>query len=254
LDQHRLAVEKSREAYQKQFDIGQRTLLDLLDTENEYFQAQRAYVIADYDRTLAFGRTQAAMGAMLSSIGLQRLDTPELKDAKETAEFDPYSTCPPEKASQLVIDKDKVFADAMANLPKPVVAAPVTSTAVNGVGLADGAKPAQGQTLKGVNFDFDSSKLRPDTLAILDDDVRNLKINAKTVLEVAGHTDSVGPEPYNQRLSERRAWSVANFLMDKGIDKTRVKAKGYGETKPIADNATDAGRAKNRRVELNPVK
>jgi adhesin transport system outer membrane protein len=254
LDQHRLAVEKSREAYQKQFDIGQRTLLDLLDTENEYFQAERAYVIAEYDRTLAYGRTQAAMGTLLSGIGLQRLDTPELKDSKETAEFDPYSICPPEKAQQVVIDKDKVFAEAMASMPKPAAAAPVVAAGMAGAALPDAGKSGQVQGLRGVNFDFDSSKLRPDALSILDEDVRNLKINAKSMVEVAGHTDNVGPDAYNQRLSERRAWSVANFLMDKGVDKTRLKTKGYGETKPVADNTTDAGRAKNRRVELNPAK
>lgn len=254
LDQHRLSVSKAREAYQKQFEIGQRTLLDLLDTENEYFQAQRSYTIAEYDRALAFGRTQAGMGNMLASIGLQRLDTPELKDSKETAEFDPYAVCPPDKATQVAVDKDKIFADAMASAPAPVVA---NATPAGGVGAAmtgDGGAVGTSQGLRSVNFDFDSSKLRPDALTILDDNVRTLKMNAKAMVEVAGHADSVNSEQYNQRLSERRAWSVTNFLTEKGVEKKRLKPKGYGELKPAADNSTAEGRAKNRRVDLNLLK
>jgi adhesin transport system outer membrane protein len=255
LDQHRLSVEKAREAYQKQFEIGQHTLLDLLDTENEYFQAQRAYVIAQYDRELAFARTQAGMGTLLPSIGLQRLETPELKDAKETAEFDPYSVCPPDKAAQVTVDKDKIFAEAMAAMPKPASDAGTAPAAMAAAAAATAATPAPSMAaadkgLRGVNFDFDSSKLRPDALEILDADVRNLKIKSGAMVEVSGHTDSVGPDRYNQRLSERRAWTVTNFLVDKGVDKKRLQPKGYGEAQPAASNTTADGRAKNRRVDL----
>jgi OOP family OmpA-OmpF porin len=70
------------------------------------------------------------------------------------------------------------------------------------------------------------------------------------VVEVAGHTDSVGTDSYNQGLSERRAQAVVNYLVAKGINASRFKARGYGESEPVADNATDEGRAENRRVEL----
>lgn len=259
LDQHRLSVEKSREAYQRQFDIGQRTLLDLLDTENEYFQAQRAYSIAMHDHALAYARTQAGMGSLLGSVGLQRLDTPDLRDAKETAEFDPYSICPPDKVSQAVVDKEKVFAEAMANAPKVAAAAPVAlgaAVALPAPAVAASAAKAPaaavaGPGLRSVNFDFDSSKLRPDAITILDDNVRTLKMKPAVMVEVAGHADSVHTEAYNQRLSERRAWTVTNFLKEQGIDKGRLTPKGYGELKPVASNDTADGRAKNRRVDLN---
>ena len=71
---------------------------------------------------------------------------------------------------------------------------------------------------------------------------------------VEGHTDSVGSDQLNQKLSEERANSVRNFLIDKGIDAGRLTAIGYGEEKPIATNNTRAGRAQNRRVEINLVK
>jgi OOP family OmpA-OmpF porin len=69
-------------------------------------------------------------------------------------------------------------------------------------------------------------------------------------VNLSGHTDSIGTEAYNQKLSERRAASVKNYLTKKGIDAGRISAQGFGETKPIADNKTKEGRAKNRRVEI----
>ncbi len=256
LDQHRLSVEKAREAYQKQFDIGQRTLLDLLDTENEYFQAERAYAIAQYDQSLAFARTQSSMGNLLTSVGLQRLDTSELKQSKESAEFDPYAVCPPEKPVQIAVDKDKIFAEAMASQGVVVgtandATAMVPVAAPGGMAGTGDKAMAPGQVLATVNFDFDSYKLRPDALNILDENARSLKMNQQVKVEVAGHADSVHTEAYNQRLSERRAWAVTNFLMDKGIEKDRLQTKGYGEAKPVASNKTAEGRAKNRRVDLN---
>jgi OOP family OmpA-OmpF porin len=142
----------------------------------------------------------------------------------------------------------------MASAPTPVATA-VTPSAAAGASMAGGGGAADGsQGLRSVNFDFDSSKLRPDALTILDDNARTLKMNANAMVEVAGHADSVNSEQYNQRLSERRAWSVTNFLTEKGVDKKRLKPKGYGELKPAADNATAQGRAKNRRVDLNILK
>ena len=70
------------------------------------------------------------------------------------------------------------------------------------------------------------------------------------MVEVAGHTDSMGSEAYNQGLSERRAQSVQDYLVSKGVKAQRLTAKGYGESMPVASNDTDAGRAENRRVEL----
>jgi len=72
-------------------------------------------------------------------------------------------------------------------------------------------------------------------------------------IEIGAHTDDVGANTYNQQLSLKRAQSVKAYLIKKGISKDRIKAKGYGENKPIADNATEEGRAKNRRVEISVI-
>ena len=112
--------------------------------------------------------------------------------------------------------------------------------------------------LKGVNFDFDKSTLRPDAVAILDEAVEILKRYPDLRVEVAGHTDAIGTDAYNQGLSERRARAVYDYLTGNGIDASRmVGPNGYGESRPIAPNTNEdgsdnpEGRAQNRRTELN---
>ena len=102
-------------------------------------------------------------------------------------------------------------------------------------------------------FDFDKSVLKPDGKAKLDDLVSKVKgINLEVIIAV-GHTDSIGTDAYNQRLSVRRAEAVKAYLVSKGIEKNRVYTEGKGEKQPVADNKTAEGRAKNRRVEIEVV-
>jgi OOP family OmpA-OmpF porin len=112
--------------------------------------------------------------------------------------------------------------------------------------------------LKGVNFDFDKSTLRPDAVAILNEAIEILKRYPDLRVEVAGHTDSKGTDQYNQALSERRATAVYDYLTSNGIDAGRLMGPtGYGESRPIAPNTNPdgsdnpEGRAQNRRTELN---
>lgn len=104
--------------------------------------------------------------------------------------------------------------------------------------------------LHGVNFAFDSARLLPNAVTVLDEAVTVLKRRKDIDVEVVGHTDSTGPKQYNQTLSERRAKSVYDYFVSKGIDADRLSTKGYGETRPAFSNKTREGRAKNRRVEL----
>jgi OmpA-OmpF porin, OOP family len=112
--------------------------------------------------------------------------------------------------------------------------------------------------LRGVNFDFDKSTLRPDAVEILREAVDILRRYPELRVEVAGHTDAIGTDAYNQRLSERRARAVYDFLTSNGIGANRlVGPNGYGESRPIAPNTNPdgsdnpEGRARNRRTELN---
>jgi len=102
-------------------------------------------------------------------------------------------------------------------------------------------------------FDFDKSVLKNDGKAKLDDLVQKVKaINLEVIIAV-GHTDSIGTDAYNQKLSVRRAEAVKAYLISKGIDKNRIYTEGKGESQPVADNRTKEGRAKNRRVEVEVV-
>lgn len=99
-------------------------------------------------------------------------------------------------------------------------------------------------------FDFDKTAIKPDGARILDRLVEFLNQNPDKKVDLEGHTDWIGTEKYNQGLSERRAASVRNYLTEKGINPGRITTRGFGELKPIADNKTRDGRAKNRRVEV----
>ncbi len=104
--------------------------------------------------------------------------------------------------------------------------------------------------LSEVLFEVNSFKLREELFPKLDSIVAFLNRNPSTRIEISGHTDATGKEPHNLRLSENRADAVAEYIVDKGIATSRVTFNGYGSSRPIAGNDTEAGRRKNRRVEI----
>ncbi len=105
----------------------------------------------------------------------------------------------------------------------------------------------------GVTFDFGRADLKPQFRPALDNVARTLAEYEQTIVEVAGHTDSIGSDAVNQRLSEQRANSVGNYLIGQGLRRERFELVGFGKQYPIADNSTDQGRAQNRRVEIRVV-
>jgi OOP family OmpA-OmpF porin len=105
--------------------------------------------------------------------------------------------------------------------------------------------------LRGVNFDFDKSTIRPDAADTLAEAARILREEPNLRVSVDGHTDARGTDEYNERLSERRAEAVTDHMTRLGISGSRLVPHGYGESRPVATNDTEEGRAQNRRVELN---
>ena len=150
-------------------------------------------------------------------------------------------------------------APAPAAAPAPRAAAPAAAPAAPAARPpAPAPAPAPAAATKvtyaaDTFFDFDKSVLKADGKAKLDDLVGKVKaINLEVIIAV-GHTDSVGADAYNQKLSVKRADAVKAYLVTKGIEKNRVYTEGKGEKQPVADNKTDAGRSKNRRVEIEVV-
>jgi OOP family OmpA-OmpF porin len=106
-------------------------------------------------------------------------------------------------------------------------------------------------TLHGPQFDFDKSALKPEGKRMVDTAVKAMRDDPNMRVSVEGHTDSVGSDAYNQRLSERRANVVRDYMVEQGIAASRITAVGFGESKPVASNETAAGRAENRRVDID---
>ena len=108
-------------------------------------------------------------------------------------------------------------------------------------------------TLPDVTFDFDKAAIRPEGAKVLGEWESRLEQCSAVHVAIQGHTDSVGSDAYNLKLSQRRAEAVRDFLVEKGIAAARLTTKGFGKADPVASNATPEGRAQNRRVELVPA-
>ena len=151
--------------------------------------------------------------------------------------------------------------DGALEAPKAAAPAPAAAAAPAPAPAAKAPAPAPAPAVAAQKvtyaadafFDFDKSVLKPEGRAKLDDLVSKIQgINLEVIIAV-GHTDSVGSDAYNQKLSVRRAEAVKAYLISKGIERNRIYTEGKGEKQPVADNRTAEGRAKNRRVEVEVV-
>jgi adhesin transport system outer membrane protein len=240
-DQHRLSTEKAREAYRQQYDIGQRTLLDLLDTQNEFFEATRAYTNARYDLAIAESRTLNGMGGLMNALGVARTELPSPSEVGQKRERDYDGICSIIDDIEPAIDKDKLLADA----PPLQRAAPIP--------IAKPAPAPEKITFSAdAFFDYDKSVLKEEGINKLTDFAAKMKATGKDkeMIIAVGHTDGRGSVSYNMKLSLARANAVKTFLITKGLNPDLMKTEGKGKSEPIATNDTDEGRARNRRVEI----
>jgi len=114
--------------------------------------------------------------------------------------------------------------------------------------------PVKSYRIEGVNFEFDSAKLTPTAKGILDEAASGIKAASTHTFNVVGHTDSVGSDAYNMALGQRRADSVKEALVGRGVPASQLRTSSMGKREPIASNSTAEGRAQNRRVDITPVK
>ena len=238
LDTHRLSIDKAMQAYRQQFDIGQRTLLDLLDTQNELFEARRAHVNARHDALIAQARTLAGMGRLTAALGVVRPDQPSPQDAGQDREplLPPEELCPFDMPEPFVLDQT---VELPPRAPVPPVAAALA--------------PIQLNLSADALFDFDQSVLKPAGRDRLDELLARIKGLEVEIVLVVGHTDWIGTDAYNIALSLRRATAVRAYLVSQGLPAARIRTEGKGESEPVASNETDEGRARNRRVEITVV-
>jgi adhesin transport system outer membrane protein len=219
LQQHRLSSDKVRIAYAEQFNIGQRTLLDLLDAENEYFQASRALIIANGDLGIAHARSLAAMGSLLPALGIVRdglgvLHETKVDDSLNISE----SACP--DIAPVAMGRDDLISELT---------------------------PLAGDTL----FDVGSSQLKVGATQKLDQLIAEIKATPKVVqISIVGHTDNTGTDALNISLSKARAQRVRDYFVLNGLEAIPMVVDGFGAGRPVADNASIAGKAANRRVDV----
>lgn len=171
-----------------------------------------------------------------------------VQDARGVVTRDPFGLCwhsgywtPADSVAGCDGELVKPAAPAAAPAPAPAPAAAPAPTSEKVTFAADAF------------FDFDKSVLKPDGKAKLDDLTSKLQGMNLEVIIAVGHTDSIGTDAYNQKLSVRRAEAVKAYLVSKGIEANRVYTEGKGKKQPVASNKTAAGRAKNRRVEIEVV-
>lgn len=231
LASHRDASAKVVVAYREQFDIGRRSLLDVLDSENESFQAQRAYVNGDFDLRMAKLQTLYSMGQLLQSLSLSSEQIPSLENLR-SGEAAPASSA-----------YCAAVADAQLNIDRYLQAVQV--------------KPVEKLELSGdALFDSGSAVIKQASLVRLQSIVEQLRSQAGELkaVKIVGHTDNTGSAELNRELSLARAMAVRDFLIEQGVDKGVISVSGVGSDQPIASNDTPAGRADNRRVEVQVLR
>ncbi|MBI3519015.1 MAG: OmpA family protein [Bacteroidetes bacterium] len=152
-----------------------------------------------------------------------------------------FQGCPDTDGDGIIDNKDKC----------PKVAGVATNAGCPEVKISEKAKEVFQKAMTGIQFETGKDVIKKSSFPILDNVVTILKENPDWNVEVQGHTDNVGKYESNKKLSHKRAEAVEKYLEDKGINADKIRGMGYGSDRPIADNKTPAGRAKNRRVEFN---
>ena len=210
-------------------------------------RTQRLSSKQDIDAPLHFSQTIFNVGVQLPLVFKHETQAPPpqpvtvvpVADADGDGVLDPVDQCPDTPKGTAVDAKG-------CPLPKPRCNVPLPGENLTEQGCGAGGVIV----LDGVNFDFNQARLTPNARTILDNIAPELQARTDVHFEIGGYTDSRGSDSYNQKLSEARARAVLDYLQQRGMAAERMTATGYGESNPVDSNESDAGRERNRRVEL----
>lgn len=244
LDQHRKSSDRVRAAYKQQFDIGQRTLLDVLDSENEHFQASRAWVNATNDLSISIARSLANGGALIDALNARVKGL----TAPDTSRISTHGTvlqpCPMPEVVQKAPEDDDL--DGIVNSLDACPSTP-RAHAVNSQGCTI-YQPAQLSKSVVINFEKDSTTPAGEYAAEIADIAHWMANNTQAKIQVEGHASKEGAEEYNRLLSIQRANAVSRWLEHEGnISPNRIVLNAYGENLPIVEGDDEAQLAPNRR-------
>lgn len=283
-DQHRLSTEKSLQAYRQQFNIGQRTALDLLDSQSEYFEASQSYINVRYDQIAAQARTLAAMGQLVAALGSARADVPSAADVgQERTGIDPAELCEAitTEVEPIKIPTPERGPDSYVVLiPSPD--GTVGRVIVQGAGgeqelsrdgqvaLLDGsqtevkvspeqiqrdfagavaARPALPEQFT-LYFNRGGARLTKASRALLPQLQARLKERRTLDIWLIGHTDTEGSDKGNQALGLRRAQAMAKIIRGWGHKDVAMSIESYGETSPQVPTADNVSEPRNRRADI----
>ncbi|RUM64122.1 MAG: hypothetical protein DSZ03_04630 [Sulfurimonas sp.] len=246
LEQHQKMTEVTSDSYAKEYQLGRRSLLDLLNVELENNNARQEMVKAQSNLSFASYRILDATG--LLNYALQTNIANQVHTSyPENVALTSYGTQAITYAANenFEIDIENLCTDVVAS--EPVVEEAVSTEAV----LMASAKSNKAVVIDNINFLYKSVEVTDDTKHFLNEVADFMQKHPTATLDIIAHTDNIGSESYNEGLANRRAQSVKQTLMEFGISGDRIKTMGMGETAPIASNDTEEGRAQNRRVEFN---
>ncbi|MBB1290941.1 TolC family outer membrane protein [Pseudoalteromonas sp. SR43-6] len=285
LDQHRESSTKVKIAYKDQFDIGQRTLLDVLDAENESFQSTRSYIVALYDRQSAILTMLKEMGKLLPALNVMSDKYPTLKELTDDPivhnaqnicpSYDVATTFSRKAFLQKKAKQDNAYMSVTAMpryldipLETDTTASSFTDDDGDGVPNEQDTCPStplstnvdlSGCTIYsastsnieiGIPFSADSSDVRSQYIQEISRLADFLKENPTKQVEIQGHASLDGDRKYNRKLSEKRAFAVAEILIKQfDVEPKRVKSFGYGIDQPRVNEISVRANAANRRIE-----
>ena len=286
LNQHRESSTKVKIAYKDQFDIGQRTLLDVLDAENESFQSTRSYIVALYDRQSAILTMLKEMGRLLPALNVMSDKFPTLKELTDDPivhnaqnicpSYDVATTFSRKAFLQKKAKQDNAYMSVTAmprylNIPLETNKTPGNSLLDDdGDGIPNEQDTCPSTPLNtnvdlsgctlytqatnsvdiGIPFSADSSSVRSEYFQEIEKLAEFLRQNPSKKVEIQGHASLDGNKIYNRKLSEQRAFSVAQILIEQyGIQPNRVKSFGYGIDQPRVNEISVRANAANRRIE-----